>query len=133
MLSLAGCGSDAPPPPRTSARASFEANSYGERVFEAYRQTGVTTQVVILPAGSRAVGITLDCAGAQGQLEVTLSTAGGASIDCSPTGKGRPGFVSLSGDGSLLKRKQKMAITGPNSQQWSVAVDAGARVTSGDV
>lgn len=112
------------------ARASFEANPYGERIFESYQQTGNYSREVTFPPGSREVAVTLDCAGAQGHLDVTFSTAGGAGVDCSPTARGRPGFVALGGDGSPLAPHQMMTITGPNDQQWSVAVDAGVRVTS---
>jgi hypothetical protein len=129
-ISLVGCGSEETQASRTKARVSLEANPYGERIYEAYRQVGDVSQMVKLPEGSRAVSVTLDCAGAEGHLDVTFTTAGGAGADCSPTASGRAALVALSGDGSLLERDQTMTITGPNDQEWSVAVDAGARVTS---
>lgn len=130
LVAAGGCGSDEPQPPRVKARASFEANAQSERVFESYRQIGDYSGDVTLPEGSREVAVTLDCAGADGHLDVTFSTAGGAGVDCAATASGRPGLVALAGDGSPLDRHQTMRITGPKNQQWSVAVDAGANVTS---
>jgi hypothetical protein len=129
LLLLAGaCGSDEPQPPRITARSSFDATPHSERVFESYRQTGDYSRDITLPEGSQKIVVRMDCAGAEGHLDVTFSTAGGASGECTPTASGRPGFVALTADGSLIGRHQTMRITGPNSQQWSVAVDAGATV-----
>lgn len=129
LASLVGCSGDEEPA-RTTARTSLEINPYAERVFEAYRQTGDLTREVKLPEGSRAVGVVLDCAGSRGRLKVDFSTAGGAEMACTPKASGSPGRVALSGDGSLLKRDQTITITGPNDQQWSVAIDAGEKVTA---
>lgn len=127
VVGLASCGSDAPPP-RTEARAGFDMRPHSERVFAAYRQTGDRTVEVTFPAGSRGVDVRLDCAGARGRVDVSMSDAGGASAQCRPTSAGRPGFVSLQGDGSLLRRDQTVTITGPGDQQWSVAIDAFGKV-----
>ena len=129
LVNLSGCGSDEAPP-RTTARTSFETSPYGERVFEDYRKTGTISQEVTLPKGSREVAVNMDCAGSQGRLKVDFATAGGAGIACTPKRTGRGGLVVLGGDGSLLDRRQTITITGPSDQQWSVAIDAGAKVTS---
>lgn len=71
----------------------------------------------------------LDCVGNTGKLEVNFSAAGGAGIQCTDAANTEGGRVGLSGDGSLLPRNQTITITGPNDQPWSVAIDAGAKVT----
>jgi len=128
LLSLAGCGGSDEPPPRTSSRSSFEASPHGERVFAAYHQTGVSSQKVTLPKGSRRVLIQMDCAGAKGEVSVELTSAGGAGAECTPHQGARAASVQLAGDGSLLDREQTITVTGPGTQEWSVAVDAGATV-----
>lgn len=131
LVGLAACtGSSAEAPPRTTARTSFETPPNGERVFAAYRHTGDVSQKVTLPKGTRQVLFSLDCAGTQGHLKVELTSAGGAGVDCTPRKVGRGAHVMQSGDGSLLAREQTITITGPNDQEWSVTVDAGAQVGS---
>lgn len=131
VASLAACsGDEGSDPARTTARTSFEVNPQGERVFEAYRQTGTASKELTLPKGTMEVGVNLDCAGSQGTLEVELSTAGSAGVDCTTSSGRRGGIVNLAGDGSPLERKQTITITGPGDQEWSVAIDAVPAITT---
>jgi hypothetical protein len=131
LACMAACsGSSEKTPPRTTARTSFELAPKGEPVFAAYRQTGDLSQEVTLPKGSRNVLIRLDCAGTHGEVKVDLTSAGGAGAECTPREIGIGAAVRQSGDGSLLAREQTIKVTGPNDQEWSVAVYAGTKAES---
>lgn len=134
LATTAGCsdGEKAEAPPRTQALATFEPFPYGTQVFSAYRQDGDLTRRITLPAGSRAVGIAMDCAGTSGEVRVQLSSAGGAAGKCRPKAT-RPMFVANSDetpDAKDLKRDQTITVTAPEGAQWSVAVIAGPKVTA---
>ena len=125
LVAVAGCSDE--PGPRTTSRATLQASPYETRVFEAVQQTGDLTKTVTLPRGSRSVAIVLDCAGTTGELTVALTGVGAATSQCTPTVTGRGPLVVLSGDGTVLERRQTITVTAPGDQAWSAAVDAGAQ------
>lgn len=128
VTSLAACGKDEPP--RASALTSFEVNTRGDRVFAKFGQSGNLTEELTLPDRARAVGFNLDCVGSKGTLKVALSGIGGASLECPVQNAGKGAHAFLSGDGSKLDPAQTMTIEAEAGIKWSVAIDAGAKLTS---
>lgn len=127
-LLVASCSDDAPA--RTEAVSSFPSGGQGERVLEAYDQSGAFTTTITVPEGSREVAVRFDCVGSSGTIKVGLSASGVAEGPCSDDPDARGGMVVLSGDGSDLERTQEVTVVAPGEQKWSVAVDAGDSVTS---
>jgi hypothetical protein len=131
FASLVACGDDDPAVTRTAASASFDRGSpTAQRVFEAYRSVGVMTEELTFPRDSREIRVTMDCAGSQGDFWVEFETAGGAGVRCTSTRSAHDASVILAGDGSPVDRVQTVTITGPEDQQWSVAIDAAATLSN---